>query len=157
MARLSGLVEISIAAVQFIVSRDARLHMALEPNLGHLSNFAPPTMTVPRPYKISVPDSELNALKVKLELTTLPDELESAGWQYGVPLAEVKRLVKYWINGYDWRTQEKAINDSLPQFTRDIYVEGFGTLNIHFIHERSAEESAIPLLFIHGCGCTNRT
>ena len=108
-------------------------------------------MTVPRPYRISVPDSSLNELKVKLELTILPDELESAGWQYGVPLTEVKRLVKYWISGYDWRTQEKAINNSLPQFTRDIDVEGFETLNIHFVHERNADESAIPLLFIHGC------
>ena len=105
-----------------------------------------------QPFKLSVPDSEIELLRKKLELTRLPDELEDAGWDYGVPLARVKRLVEHWKDGYDWRKAEAEIN-TLPQFTRDIEVEGFGALNIHYVHQRSTVENAIPLLFIHGCKC----
>src|ERR1700761_2778024 len=108
-------------------------------------------MSIATPYSISIPDNNIHELKVKLEMTTLPDELESARWDYGVPLADVKRLVNHWLKGYDWRAEEEKINEALPQFTRDIEVDGFGMLNIHFVHQRSAEESAIPLLFVHGC------
>ena len=113
--------------------------------------FFPPAMSVTKPYRVSIPDNEIRDLKAKLDVTTLPDELDSAGWDYGAPLADIKRLANYWLKGYDWRTEELKINEALPQFTRDINVDGFGTLNIHFVHQRSAEESAIPLLFVHGC------
>ncbi|KAJ7863486.1 epoxide hydrolase N terminus-domain-containing protein [Mycena olivaceomarginata] len=69
------------------------------------------------PFKISIPDALLDRLHQKLALTTLPDELEGAGWEYGVPLADVKRLVARWSNGYDWRHHEAQLN-RLPQFTR---------------------------------------
>jgi hypothetical protein len=102
------------------------------------------------PFKISVPDALLDRLHQKLALTTLPDELEGAGWEYGVPLADVKRLVARWSNGYDWRHHEAQLN-RLPQFTRPISVDGHGTLTIHYIHQQSAVSGAIPLLFVHGC------
>ncbi|KAK1220537.1 hypothetical protein PQX77_016677 [Marasmius sp. AFHP31] len=101
-------------------------------------------------YKISVPEESLALLRKKLELTSLPDELDDAGWDYGVPLADIKRLVSRWKDGYDWRKQEKALNDELPQFTRDIEVDGFGVLNIHYVHKESETKNAIPLLFVHG-------
>ncbi|KAJ7863481.1 Alpha/Beta hydrolase protein [Mycena olivaceomarginata] len=101
------------------------------------------------PFKISIPDALLDRLRQKLALTTLPDELEGAGWEYGVPLADVKRLVARWSNGYDWRLHEAQLN-KLPQFTRPISVDGHGTLTIHYIHQRSAVPGAIPLLFVHG-------
>ena len=103
-----------------------------------------------RSFSISVPDSELDFLKKKLELARFPDELEGAGWDYGVPLPHIKRLVEHWQNGFDWRKSENALN-SLPMFTRDIDVEGFGTLNIHYVHQKSDVAAAIPLLFVHGC------
>ncbi|KZT67078.1 alpha/beta-hydrolase [Daedalea quercina L-15889] len=102
-----------------------------------------------QPFKVSVPDSDIELLRKKLELTRLPDELDDAGWDYGVPLPHVKRLVEYWKDGYDWRKAEARIN-TLPQFTRDIEVDGFGALNIHYVHQKSTVESAVPLLFIHG-------
>ncbi|KAL1671818.1 Alpha/Beta hydrolase protein [Schizophyllum commune] len=102
------------------------------------------------PYKINVSDEKIGLLKAKLELTVLPDELADAGWDYGTPLGDVARLVKHWKNGFDWKEQERAINDALPQFTRDIEVEGHGKLNIHYIHQRSEVKGAIPLLFVHG-------
>ncbi|KAJ7472945.1 Alpha/Beta hydrolase protein [Mycena galericulata] len=102
------------------------------------------------PFSISVSKEQLEALKQKLELTRLPDELDDAGWAYGVPLADIKRLVTRWRDGYDWRKHEALLNAEMPQFTRDIIVEGFGTLNIHYVHKRSTLEDAIPLLFVHG-------
>ncbi|KAI0071750.1 alpha/beta-hydrolase [Panus rudis PR-1116 ss-1] len=100
-------------------------------------------------FKVSVPDSELDFLRKKLELTRFPDELDEAGWDYGVPLADVRRLVARWKDGFDWRASEAAIN-ALPQFTRDIEVEGYGNLNIHYVHSKSETQNAIPLLYVHG-------
>ncbi|KAJ6554825.1 Alpha/Beta hydrolase protein [Mycena capillaripes] len=103
-----------------------------------------------RPFNISVSDEQLDALRQRLELTTFPDELDEAGWQYGAPLADVKRLVSRWKDDYSWRKHEALLNAELPQFTRDIIVDGFGTLNIHYVHKKSELETAIPLLFVHG-------
>ncbi|KAI0075232.1 alpha/beta-hydrolase [Panus rudis PR-1116 ss-1] len=100
-------------------------------------------------FTLHVPDSALEHLKQKLELTRFPDELEGAGWNYGSPLDDVKRLVARWKDGFDWRSSEAHIN-TIPQFTRNIEVDGHGTLNIHYVHKRSELESAIPLLFVHG-------
>ncbi|EMD39696.1 hypothetical protein CERSUDRAFT_81075 [Gelatoporia subvermispora B] len=102
-----------------------------------------------QPFKVAIPDADIEALHKKLELTTFPDELEDAGWNYGVPLADMKRLVARWKDGYDWRKAEVEIN-AFPQYTRDIEVDGFGTLNIHYVHQKSTVENAIPLLFVHG-------
>ncbi|KAJ7877019.1 Alpha/Beta hydrolase protein [Mycena leptocephala] len=90
-------------------------------------------------YKIAIPDERIDELRQKLRLTRLPDELDDAGWDYGVPLADIRRL-----------EHEAQINAELPQFTRDIDVVGHGTLNIHYVHQKSAVPDALPLLFVHG-------
>lgn len=101
-------------------------------------------------FTIAIPDSELKGLRAKLEQTLLPDELDGATWDYGVPLGDLKKLLAYWKDGFDWRKVESEFN-ALPQFTRDIDVDGFGKLNVHYIHQRSKVENAIPLFFSHGC------
>ncbi|KAA1473727.1 alpha/beta-hydrolase [Dentipellis sp. KUC8613] len=106
-------------------------------------------MSTEQPFQISIPDAALAALKHKLLEARFPDELDAAGWDYGVPLADMKRLVARWADGYDWRAAEARFN-ALPNFTRDIAVKDFGTLNIHYIHQRSTRSNAIPLLFVHG-------
>lgn len=103
------------------------------------------------PFTISVSDAKLDLLRRKLELSTFPDELEDAAWKYGAPLADIQRLVERWKDGYDWRKHEKELNDELPMFTRDIDVDNFGTLNIHYVHKKSIATNAIPLLYCHGC------
>jgi hypothetical protein len=103
------------------------------------------------PFRISVPDAQLDLLRCKLELTTLSDELDDAGRDYGVPLSNIKHLLSRWKDGYDWRTHEAALNAQLPQFTRKIEVEGHGVPDIHYVHKRSEVDKAIPLLFVHGC------
>lgn len=102
-------------------------------------------------YKISVPSSDLSSLRLRLESTIFPDELDDAGSDYGAPLADIKRLVARWREGFDWKKEEARLNAELPQFTRDIEVDGFGVLNIHYIYQKSEKKEAIPLLFVHGC------
>jgi hypothetical protein len=103
------------------------------------------------PFQISIPEASIARLREKLALTTLPSELEDAGWAYGSPLSDIQRLVNRWKDGYDWRKHEAALNAEFPQFTRDINVEGFGQLNIHYVHKKSTVKEAVPLLFVHGC------
>ncbi|KAF9476533.1 alpha/beta-hydrolase [Pholiota conissans] len=88
-------------------------------------------------------------LKQKLSLYRSSDELEDSGRDYGVPLADIERLVARWRDEYDWRVHERKLNDELPQF-KDIHLDGFGPLGIHYVHKRSDIEGAIPLLFVHG-------
>ncbi|KAI0629864.1 alpha/beta-hydrolase [Trametes polyzona] len=102
-----------------------------------------------KPFTVAVSDAELELLHKKLELVRFPDELDGAGWNYGSPLADIKRLVAHWKDKFDWRKAEAEIN-KFPMFTRDIDVDGFGTLNIHYVHQRSEVKNAIPLLFVHG-------
>ncbi|KAI1795656.1 epoxide hydrolase [Ganoderma leucocontextum] len=101
------------------------------------------------PFKLATSDTDIEHLRQTLELARFPDELDGAGWDYGTPLADVKRLAAHWKSGFDWRKTEAQIN-KLPMFTRDIEVDGFGTLNVHYIHQVSDVKGAIPLLFVHG-------
>lgn len=107
-------------------------------------------MSTVRPYTISVPDSALAQLAQKLSSASFPDELDDVGWEYGTPLADVKRLSTYWKDKFDWRNTEARLNE-LPNYTCTIQAEGFEPLQIHFVHFKSKVENAIPLLFIHGC------
>ena len=107
-------------------------------------------MAAIEPFQISVPQELLDQLKQKLSLASLPDELEHSEWDYGAPLADIKRLVQYWGQKYDWRHQEAEIN-KLPQYTTRISVNGFDELEIHYLHQTSSVTNAIPLLFVHGC------
>jgi Epoxide hydrolase N terminus len=101
-------------------------------------------------FEISIPDDRINDLKQRLELAKFPDELEDAGWDYGSPLSDVKRLTAYWKDEFNWRKAEEQLN-KLPQFTTNIQCDGFEDLKIHFVHKKSDVKGAIPLLFIHGC------
>ena len=92
------------------------------------------------PYHLDVPQTDLDDLAARLDATRWPDELPDAARDYGLPLAEVRALAEHWRNGYDWRRQEAELN-SFPQFTTEID----GT-TIHFVHVRSANPDALPLV-----------
>ncbi|MDP9248855.1 MAG: epoxide hydrolase N-terminal domain-containing protein, partial [Candidatus Dormibacteraeota bacterium] len=97
-----------------------------------------------RPFRIDVPESELDDLRVRLAHTRWPDELPGVGWGRGVPLGYLKELADYWRTEYDWRAQEARLNE-LAQFTTEI--DG---ATVHFLHVRSAEAGALPLILTHG-------
>ena len=96
------------------------------------------------PFRIDVPDAEIDDLRRRLRDTRWPDELPGVGWGYGIPLGYVKELAGYWGTAYDWRENEARLNE-FPQFTTTIDGQ-----NIHFLHVRSQEPDALPLLITHG-------
>jgi hypothetical protein len=103
------------------------------------------------PFQIAVPEQQIVDLKRRLALAKFPhDELDGSGWDYGSPLADVKRLAAYWRDLFDWRKTEARLNQ-LPHFTTNIQCDGFESLKIHLLHKQSNVEAAIPLLFVHGC------
>ncbi|KAM3533226.1 hypothetical protein MY4038_003451 [Beauveria bassiana] len=103
-----------------------------------------------RPFQIAIPERSLEVLQKKLDLATFPEEVSFSDCdKYGASLSEIKRLTEYWKNGFDWRAQEAKLN-KLPQFTTTVSVDGFGELDIHFIHQRGSRQDSIPLLFCHG-------
>ena len=108
-------------------------------------------MATSKSFKIDVSDADLELLKKKLELTRLPDQPEGYDIKQGVPVPEISRVVDHWKNEFlpNWRKHEAKLNE-LPMFTRLVQTKGFGTLDIHFIHQKSKVEGAIPLLFVHG-------
>jgi hypothetical protein len=61
-------------------------------------------------FQISVPEDALALLHRKLADANFPDEVSDAGWDYGVPLSDVKRLVNKWKGGYDWQAHERELN-----------------------------------------------
>jgi epoxide hydrolase len=97
-----------------------------------------------RPFRIEVPQADLDDLRQRLARTRWPDELPGVGWSRGVPLGYIKDLAHYWANGFDWRGQEAKLNE-LPQFTTEIDGQ-----NVHFVHFRSPEPGALPLIVCHG-------
>jgi epoxide hydrolase len=96
------------------------------------------------PFKIAVADAVLRDLKERLARTRWPNQVDDTGWEYGVPVVYMKELVQYWQTRYDWREQEKKLN-KLDQFVTKI--DG---LDIHFVHVRSKEKNALPLVIVHG-------
>ena len=97
-----------------------------------------------RPFCIDVPQAELDELAARLAATRWPNEVTGAGTDYGMPLAVVQRLAERWRTGYDWRAHEATLNE-IPQYTTTIDGQ-----NIHFLHVRSADPGAVPLLLLHG-------
>jgi pimeloyl-ACP methyl ester carboxylesterase len=97
-----------------------------------------------RPFRIAIPQADLDDLGDRLARTRWPDELPGVGWSRGVPLGYLRDLTGYWDGGYDWRAQEANLN-RFPQFTTTIDGQA-----VHFLHVRSPEPDALPLLVTHG-------
>ena len=97
-----------------------------------------------RPFRIEIPEAALRDLRERLGRARFPDEIPGIGWSRGVPLDYLKDLAQYWADGFDWRRQEAKLNE-LPQFTTEIDGQ-----NVHFLHVRSPEPGALPLIVCHG-------
>lgn len=65
-------------------------------------------------------------------------------WSQGLPLHYARELADYWRDGYDWRAQEARLNE-FPQFLTSIFEH-----DVHFLHVRSTEPDALPLILTHG-------
>ena len=104
----------------------------------------PPTPPLVRPFTVSIPDSEIDDVKQRLARTRWPDPETVGDWSQGVRVENARSLVGYWERGYDWRRFESDLN-RFPQFLTEI--DG---LDIHFIHVRSNNPNAMPLILTHG-------
>jgi epoxide hydrolase len=96
------------------------------------------------PFRIDIPQRDLDDLAARLAATRWPDEVAGAGTEYGMPLGTTRRLAEHWRTRYDWRAHEARLNE-FPQFRTTIDGQ-----TIHFLHVRSAEPDALPLLLLHG-------
>jgi epoxide hydrolase len=108
-----------------------------------------------RPFRIAIPQADLDDLAERLARTRWANELPPTasgpptgpvppGWEYGVPVAYVRGLVDHWQHHYDWRAAEARLNQ-YPQFTTELDGQ-----NVHFVHVRSPEPDALPLVLSHG-------
>jgi pimeloyl-ACP methyl ester carboxylesterase len=95
-------------------------------------------------FRVDIPQPAIDDLRDRLARTRWPDELAGVGWSRGVPLGYLQGLAEYWGGGYDWRKHEALLNE-LPQFTTVIDGQ-----RIHFLHVRSPEPDALPLIVTHG-------
>jgi epoxide hydrolase len=97
-----------------------------------------------RPFRIDVPQAQIDDLRDRLARTRWPEEPPETGWSRGVPRDYLKGLAGYWADSFDWRAHEARLNE-LPQFTAVIDGQ-----RIHFVHVRSPEPDALPLILTHG-------
>jgi pimeloyl-ACP methyl ester carboxylesterase len=96
------------------------------------------------PFRIDIPQAQLDDLRDRLDRARWPEALPGDGWDTGVPTAWLRELTDHWRTGYDWRAAEAQLN-AFPQFTTEIDGQ-----RIHFLHVRSAEPGAFPLVLTHG-------
>src|SRR5262245_28458547 len=96
------------------------------------------------PYKIHVSDETLRDLKERLRHTRFPDTIAGSGVEDGTDTQYLKELVAYWAKDFDWRKQERRLNQ-LHHYRAEI--DG---LRIHFVHERGKGPNPIPVLMLHG-------
>src|SRR5262245_34901264 len=101
--------------------------------------------TAIRPFRVHVPQADLTELRRRVLATRWPEQETVTDQSQGMPLALIQDLARYWATDYDWRKAEAKLN-ALPQFVTTI--DG---LDIHFIHVRSREKNALPMIMTHGC------
>ncbi len=126
-----------------------RLHSGVQIDEAHRPHSAGDhghdrTLSLIRPFTVAVPDAEIQDLKQRLARTRWPSAETVSDWSQGVRLQNAQALVAYWAQEYDWRRFESELN-RFPQFLTTI--DG---LDIHFIHVRSQNPNAMPLILTHG-------
>lgn len=97
-----------------------------------------------KPFTIAIKQEQIDDLLERLKNTIMPSEIKGGGWNYGPTVEYVSSMAKYIREDYDWRKHEAIIN-KYPQFTTEVDGQ-----TIHFMHIKSQEENATPLMLIHG-------
>ncbi|WP_017814900.1 epoxide hydrolase family protein [Paenibacillus shenyangensis] len=115
-----------------------------QPTHRQSTTFEKLTVSEIQPFQIAIPQAELDDLQDRLARTRWTDAIPGSGWNEGISMSQMKEMAYYWREGFDWRKQEERLN-RFPQFTTTIDGQ-----NIHFIHVRSSEPNALPLILTHG-------
>lgn len=100
----------------------------------------------PRPFTVSIPDEDVQRMARLVADTRLPTTppIPGASWDYGVDLAWLTQLRQTWIDDFEWKDVEREMN-TYSQFT--VLIE---SVNVHFVHVKSACADATPIILIHG-------
>jgi pimeloyl-ACP methyl ester carboxylesterase len=96
------------------------------------------------PFRIQVGDEVLNDLRRRIIATRWPEASPGAAWAQGTDLAYLQSLLAYWAGGFDWRAEERRLND-FHHFRA--VIDGVA---IHFVHERAVSGTGIPVVLLHG-------
>jgi microsomal epoxide hydrolase len=99
---------------------------------------------IPAPFTISVTDEVLSDVRRRVKATNWPNDLDNEDWRYGVNTAYLRDVADYWVNSYDWRETERAINEF------EHYRVPVDGIPIHFIKMRGNGPAPIPLILSHG-------
>jgi len=126
------------------ITTGSTLPLLSGPSLASAAPSAKPSGDTIVPFHVAIPQSELDDLRARLALTRWPEKETVPDWSQGVPLAKAQALVAAWRDHYDWRAFERRVNQ-IPQFLTQI--DG---LDIHFIHVKSPESNALPIILTHG-------
>ena len=100
--------------------------------------------TALRPYRVEIPQADLDDLRDRLARTRWTSVVDGADGEYGTALSRVRRLAEYWRDGFDWRAFEARLN-AHPQFLTEIDGQ-----DIHFVHVKSDAPNGTALLLTHG-------
>ena len=113
-------------------------------------------MTSIRPFRLDVPDAVLDDIRARVAGFPWHEMPDDGGWDYGANLDYMKALAAYWLDGFDWRAQEAAIN-RFDHFTAPVALgdradkaDGVDGLDLHFIHEKGSGPAPLPLIISHG-------
>jgi pimeloyl-ACP methyl ester carboxylesterase len=140
------------ASLALALSAAAAMAQAAPPSLGRTASRPAPTPVAAgsqediriRPFRVQLSHDAVVDLRRRIRTTRWPERETVADRSQGVQLASLRQLLGYWGTGYDWRRLETRLN-ALPQYTTSI--DG---IEIHFIHVRSREKNAVPLIITHG-------
>ncbi|MFB9128677.1 epoxide hydrolase [Paraburkholderia dipogonis] len=136
---------IGVAAAAAVAGSLSRLAFAeTNQTITEVTKSSGGDKTAIRPLHVHAPESQLIELKRRVKATRWPDRETVTDASQGVQLATMQKLARYWANGYDWRKVEARLN-ALPQFVTEI--DG---VDIHFIHVRSKDANALPVIVTHG-------
>ncbi len=98
----------------------------------------------PRPFTLSVPDAEIDALRTRLGLARFTDQAPGERWAYGTDVDYLREIVAYWRDRFDWRAAEAQLN-AFPQFKVPLH-----GIDVHFLHVPGKGPAPMPLLLLHG-------
>ncbi|MFM0394136.1 epoxide hydrolase family protein [Paraburkholderia phytofirmans] len=136
---------IGVAAAAAVAGSLSRLAFAeTNQTITEITKSSGGDKTAIRPLRVHAPESQLIELKRRIKATRWPDRETVTDASQGVQLATMQKLARYWASGYDWRKVEARLN-ALPQFVTEI--DG---VDIHFIHVRSKDANALPVIVTHG-------
>jgi microsomal epoxide hydrolase len=97
-----------------------------------------------KPFKINIPDKELEKIYTKVKNYPWHEMPDDGGWEYGTNFDYMKEISNYWVKSFDWRKHEAEIN-KFSNFKTNI-----DNIDIHFIHEKGSGPNPTPLLLMHG-------